>query len=109
MWSPSARSISWAPTGSAVIHASEEGVDDLFGFILAEILDEAIEDVLTGHGVIDLGLFVVVLQFGEVDDAVLARVLGLFINLEHYLVGFKQHIALFYGNGGGIGRLARRL
>jgi hypothetical protein len=48
--------------------------------------------MLSGKRVVDFALFVVVLEFGKVADPVLSRVLGLPINLEHDLIGFKQHI-----------------
>jgi hypothetical protein len=48
--------------------------------------------MLSRQRVIDLALFVVVLEFGKVADPVLPGVLGLPINFEHDLIGFKQHI-----------------
>src|SRR5262249_415300 len=53
--------------------------------------DKAIVEVLPGHGSIDLCLLVVILELGEIDDAVLPRVRGLFINFEHDFVGFESH------------------
>ena len=76
----------------AVVEAPQQGSDNLLGFILAEILDEAVEKMLSGERVIDFALFVVVLKFGKVADPVLPRVLGLTIDFEHHLIGFKQHI-----------------
>ena len=76
----------------AVVQAPQQRGDDFLGFILLEILDEAVEEMLSGERVVDLALFVVVLEFGKVSDAVLPRVLGLPIDFEHDLVGFKQHI-----------------
>jgi hypothetical protein len=48
--------------------------------------------MLASERMIDFALFVVVLEFGKVADPVLPRVFGLPIDLEHYLIGFKQHI-----------------
>jgi hypothetical protein len=76
----------------AVIEAPQQGSDNFLGFILAKVLDETVEKMLSGQRVIDLALFVVVLEFGKVTDPVLLGVLGLPINLEHDLIGFKQHI-----------------
>src|SRR5437763_14973215 len=54
--------------------------------------------MLARHRVVDLRLLVVVLQLREIHHAILARVLGLFINLEHHLVGLKQHkIRAYHG------------
>jgi hypothetical protein len=41
--------------------------------------------------VVDLGFFVVILQLRKIDHAILAGVFGFFINLEHHLVGLKEH------------------
>jgi hypothetical protein len=32
-----------------------------------------------------------VLEFGKVNDPVLAGILGLAVNFEHYFVGLEQH------------------
>ena len=45
----------------AVVQASQNRGDDLFGFILLEVLDEAIEEMFSGERMIDFALFVVVL------------------------------------------------
>lgn len=73
------------------IQTAEETVDNLFRFVLAEVADEAVVEVLAGHRVINLGLFIVVLQLGEVDYAILAGILRFSINFEHHLVGLEQH------------------
>ena len=86
----------------AAVHPTEKRIDNLLGLVLAEVLNKTIEKMLTGKGAIDLGLFVVILQLGVIDDAISAGVLGLLVDLEHHLIGLKQHIGLFYGNGGGI-------
>ena len=75
----------------AVVQAIEECLDDLLGFVLAEILDKSIVKMLSGQRVVDLGFFVMILQFGKVADPVSAGILGLAIDLEHHLVGLEQH------------------
>jgi hypothetical protein len=45
----------------AIIEASQQGGDNLFGFVLAKILDEAVEEMLSGKRVVDFALFIVVL------------------------------------------------
>ena len=77
--------------GFAVVQAAEQGRDNLFGFLFAEVLDETIEKMLSGEGVIDLAFFIVILQLGKVDDPVLPRILGLAVDFEHHLIGLKQH------------------
>src|SRR4029077_5799927 len=68
----------------AVVQAREAGGDDLLGFFFAVAFDEAVVEMLAIERVIDLGFLVVVLQLGEIDYAVLARILDLPIDFEHY-------------------------
>src|SRR5580692_6554989 len=78
------------------IQAAEQAVDNLLGFILAEVLDEAVEKVLACHGMINLGFLVMVLQLGKIHHAELARIPGLAVDLEHHFVGLKQHEYYIY-------------
>src|ERR1700691_2600859 len=80
----------------AIVQPVEQAVDNFLGFILAEVLDEAVEKVLAGHGVIDLGFLVMVLQFGKIHHAELAGIPSLAVDLEHHLVGLKQHEYYIY-------------
>src|SRR5579884_3071023 len=55
--------------------------------------EEAIEDVLAAHGLGDLGVFVVLSQFGKVHHFVLTGQRGVSVNLEHHFLGVagKRH------------------
>src|SRR5580700_1354884 len=75
----------------AIVQAAEQAVDNFLGFIFAEVLDEAVEKVLAGHGVIDLGFLIMVLQLGKIHYAELAGVPSLAVDFEHHFVGLKQH------------------
>ena len=44
-----------------VVEARQDGVDDLLGFVFAEVFVEAVEEVLARERVVDLGLLVVIL------------------------------------------------
>ena len=74
-----------------VIQPAENAVDDLLGLIFAEVLDEAVKEVLARQRVINFGFLIMVPKLGKVDDPVLARVLGFAIDLEHYFIGLEQH------------------
>src|ERR1700678_4178335 len=80
----------------AIVQAAEQAVDNFLGFVLAEVLDEAVEKVLAGHGVIDLGFLVMVLQLGKIHNAELAGIPSLAVDLEHHFVGLKQHEYYIY-------------
>jgi len=75
----------------AVVHSGEQRFDDLLGLFLGQVLQEAVKDVLAGHGAVDLGLFVVVLQLSEVNDPITARVRGFAVYLKHRFLGLEDH------------------
>src|SRR4051812_29155963 len=73
------------------VQASQNPFDDLLGLVLAIIFQEAVVKMFSDQGVVDLRFFVVILQFRKIYHAILARILGLPVNLEHDLIGLKSH------------------
>src|SRR5690349_17647824 len=70
----------------AVIQPFQNRTQHQLGLVFSAIANEAVIDVLTIAGAIDLGFAVVVIEFSEVDHFISAVPRHVPINLEHDLV-----------------------
>ena len=84
----SAAAISVGLSLLALVQAFEDLGHCALGFFLVVVADEAVEDVVAAHGVVDFFFFVVFVELGEVDDAVAPLARRLPVNLEHDLLRF---------------------
>src|SRR5574340_273336 len=74
----------------SLVQALDDALDDVLGLVLAPVLDEAVVEMLPGHGPVDLPLLVLVGQFGVIDHAEFAGISALAVDREHPLVGFHH-------------------
>src|SRR5262245_1640233 len=79
---------------TAAVQMVDEARDDLLRFQLVQVTNVAVQHVLTVQRPGDLGLFVVLAELGEVDDAKLLAVARFAIDLEHRAIGNHGHLGL---------------
>src|SRR4029453_2845851 len=69
----------------AIIEADQRAINNGLGLILADSIQETVEEVIAGHRSVNFALFVVLIQLREVDHLVTAVVARFTVDFEHDL------------------------
>jgi len=69
------------------IEAVEDFIDHLLSLVALAVQEEAVEDVLATHGVLDLSFLVVLAELGEVDNFLATAKISVAVDFEHYFLG----------------------